>query len=185
MLKWAASGRTRRSEQGDEADDALAQQLIASVVRTWEERGDGPLNQRTGRSVHQRLRRRIAVAAGLASLVGCVSCDRYRLSLPGDVRDTEGRPIAECKIQLLVQVPVSENWTGTISRESITDAQGRFSFSVLVGFKSRYRLRIEHPEYQAWQVEGSWPGVPNRFHITLRRGDERAERGRARIPPGS
>jgi hypothetical protein len=105
--------------------------------------------------------------------------------LPGDVHDTEGRPIAGCKIQLLAQVPVSENWTGTISRESITDAQGRFSFSVLVGFKSRYRLRIEQPEYQAWQVEGSWPGVPNRFHITLRRRDERAERGRARIAPGS
>jgi hypothetical protein len=124
--------------------------------------------------MYQRARRLIGAAAGVAGVLICLSCDENRLSLPGDVRDIDGRPIDGCKVQLLVQVPLAENWTGTISREATTDAAGRFSFSVLVVFKGRYRLRIEQPGYQAWQVDGAWPGTPNRFHVTLLREGQQA-----------
>jgi hypothetical protein len=110
------------------------------------------------------------IAIYLAGMLSIVSCDASRLSLPGDVKDVDGRPVEGCKVLLLVKRPISDYWTGTISREATTDSAGRFSFNEFVAFRSRFRLRVEHPGYQSALLEGSWPGTPRRFHITLRQG---------------
>ncbi len=110
------------------------------------------------------------IAIYLAGMLSMASCDASRLSLAGDVKDVDGRRIEGCKVQLLVQTPISDNWTVTISRKATTDSAGRFSFSEFVAFRSRFRLRVEHPGYQSALLEGSWPGTPQRFHITLRQG---------------
>ena len=111
----------------------------------------------------------LAATVCVSGILSLVACDENRLSLAGDVRDTAGRPVEGCKAQLVVQTPAFGGWTGTISREAATDSAGRFSFSVLVVHRSTYRLRIEHPGYQEWLHEGTWPGAPRRYHITLRR----------------
>jgi len=119
--------------------------------------------------MHEPAHRLLATAAGIVSLLTFISCGEGRLSFSGDVRDTEDRSIEGCNVQLVVQIPLAANWTGTISREATTDAAGQFSFDVLVVFKSFFRLRLEQPGYEAWPVDGSWPSAPRRFHITLSR----------------
>jgi hypothetical protein len=112
----------------------------------------------------------MAAVVGLAAVLSIVSCDdRNRLWVPGDVKDVEGRPIEGCKVELVVQTPVFSNWSGTIAREALTDSAGRFSFSEFVVHESTYRLRIKHPGYQEWLIDGKWPGSPRRYHITLLR----------------
>lgn len=116
-----------------------------------------------------RARGFIAIAALLLGVVSVAACDGNRLLLPGDVRDTEGRAISGCKVELVVHTPLVRSWTGYVAREAITDPAGPFSFDVFVVRAADYRIRIAHPGYQEWLIQSRWPSTPTRYHITLLR----------------
>jgi hypothetical protein len=107
-----------------------------------------------------------AVAVG-STLLSLVSCQRYPLLLPGDVKDLEGTPIGGCRVELLVRRQLLGNWTGYVSREAVTNPAGAFSFDVLALPGSSYRLRVAHPGYHEWLVEAPSSRTPRRVHITL------------------
>lgn len=126
-------------------------------------------NACTVASMRRKCRRLRTAAALGAALLSLVSCQRYQLLLPGDVKDLDGKPIPGCTVELLVRRQLLGNWTGYVAREAVTDPEGAFSFDVLAPPGSSSRLRVAHPGYQEWLLEAPSSGTPTHVHITLLR----------------
>ena len=108
----------------------------------------------------------LAVAA-LGTAILSLVYQRYRLLLPGDVNDLDGRPIQGCTVELLVRCHFLDRWTVYAAKEVTTDSEGAFSFGVFRVPWTRYRLRTVHPGYEESVLEASFFRVPRRVHITL------------------
>jgi len=109
-----------------------------------------------------------SIAGSVAAiLLGAVSYQHFRFQLPGDVKDSHGQPIQGCKVELLIRWQPLENWTGYVSRDTVTNSSGAFSFNVFAPLRSTYRLRVQYPGYHEWLLEAPSAGAPKRVHITL------------------
>jgi hypothetical protein len=108
-------------------------------------------------------------AAVLVVGVCLASCVRFRSQMAGNVKDVDGKAVADCRVELLVRRELLGVWTGYVSREAVTNPAGAFSFDVFAPSRSSFRIRVTHPDHQEWVLESPSPRIPNYVHVTLRR----------------